>query len=151
MALTRAMRILRLGVVLGRPPAGGSSQTLPTLLLSHAPPGKGDINTASRTFNVWENPRWGVRPDQTSYGCAGPILTKDQFRSRCVRAGIFYKTPREELSRYSPVQRMVPRPNTRPNSHKLTVVLLTAATPIWGVGVVSLFTYIYTFKYSHLR
>ena len=78
MALTRAMRILRLGVVLGRPPAGGSSQTLPTFLLSHAPPGKGDINTAPST-------------NQKSQECAGSNLTKNQFRSRCVRAGIFLK------------------------------------------------------------
>ena len=127
MALGRAMRILRLGVALGKPPFGGFLPGTPNFPIiscpkvgsclgktplrgvpprhcqlsyhPNAPPGKGDINTASRTSIVWENPHWGVRPDQTSYGCAGPILTKDQFRSRCVRAGIFYKTPREELSR----------------------------------------------------
>ena len=100
MALARAMRILRLGVALGKPPLRGVPPRHSQLSYYPMPlRARGDINTAFRTFNVWENPHWGVRPDQTQYGCAGPILTKDQFRSRCVRAGIFYKTPREELSR----------------------------------------------------
>merc|ERR1712074_498505 len=43
-----------------------------------APPGKGDINTAPST-------------NQKSQECAGSNLTKNQFRSRCVRAGIFLK------------------------------------------------------------
>ena len=152
MALARAMRILRLGVALGKPPSGGSSQTLPTFLSSHCPSGQGGYKYCLlHIHRLGTTPIGGFAPDLPSYGCAGPHLTKIQFRSRCVRAGIFYKTPREELSRYSPVQRMVPRPNTRPNSHKLTVVFLTSATPIWGVGVVYLFTHTYTFNYSHLR
>merc|ERR1712074_398399 len=65
-------------------PASRATNPLPTTTTiclapnPFAPPGKGDINTAPST-------------NQKSQECAGSNLTKNQFRSRCVRAGIFLK------------------------------------------------------------
>ena len=91
-------------------------------------------------------PIGGLPLEYTSYECAGPNLTKIQFQVPPRSRGDHFQNSSWRVEPLFPSasqgewSRMVPRP--------IEVAFLTSATPIWGMGVVSPFTYIYTYNNS---
>ena len=88
---------IKVGSCPGKTPSRGLLPDTPNFPIIPCPSGQGGYKYCLlHIHRLGTTPIGGFAPDLPSYGCAGPHLTKIQFRSRCVRAGTISKTPREE-------------------------------------------------------
>ena len=93
---------IKVGSCPGTTPSRGLLPDTPNFPIIPCPSGQGGYKYCLlHIHRLGTTPIGGFAPDLPSYGCAGPHLTKIQFRSRCVRAGTISKTPREEWAVYS--------------------------------------------------
>ena len=83
---------IKVGSCPGKTPSRGLLPDTPNFPIIPCPSGQGGYKYCLlHIHRLGTTPIGGFAPDLPSYGCAGPHLTKIQFRSRCVRAGIFLK------------------------------------------------------------
>ena len=129
-----------------RHPDPGSNKD-PSEILYPLPLRARGIQILPPAHSFWRiTPIGGLPPEYTSYECAGPNLTKIQFQVPPRSRGDHFQNSSRRVEPLFPSasqgewSRMVPRP--------IEVAFLTSATPIWGMGVVSPFTYIYTYNNS---